>query len=835
MMEFGVLASGRHIVPRVFVFLIALALCQAITSQSKAEPMQFDIVINGGSFSSPAAALQAARSNPASEILLLEPTDWLGGQATSQGVAAIDNSHHAPASGLMSGNEELYYPADYLDFLARLEDPPAEAPGLGFGPPWTSWVSRDVFDPRTAAWILEQMIAEQPNITLMKMAVVKGVETVDVNDADGAGKKIIGLTVIERTPVGGYTPFDDFLSEEIEDWYTADDSARFTKAVHVITPRDGGKGMVVIDASENADVVVLSGADYTVGRESTTEKINEDGSLPAYDEGGTQAFVYPFCMTDAETPSAESELKTDWADFNTYYADQVANYFSIGGWSWLKVFTYRRLYTSGPYDSNVITRGDVSMQNWYPGNDYPYMSMWKDKAAAAAEAADWKGGVIPAALDEAEKHALAWYFWMKENRTTAWDTRYLRGDDEKNMMGSKHGLAKFPYIRGTRRIVGLDSFRLMGRYFVNAQVETWTTSFRFYDSLGIGNYAVDIHPSRASTGISPQFGSAAPFYIPFRSLASNNVRNLLVGGKIIAGTYISNAAYRLHPIEWAIGSGAGGAAAAMAEDGSTNYDLLDLIRLREIQTEVNVNSPIYWDAFDEDIYPDRPGDLVVNDLNAVGAGQSIFIEVYHRTAHRAEIYQEEELLGETTVRALGRLTLTADAANGSQNFTAYLYNEAGSEIGIIRNFVAPDPDDLTIIDNDDDRFSVTGEWMQADAQPNKYGPSYHYKFANSGYGEATWNIYTPEAGMYEIAIWYPESFNRAVDAPFTIHHADGEELFLVNQRENGGQWNVLGTFRFENDEDSKVVLTTAIADSEKLVVADAVRARRIVTDGWIIF
>lgn len=103
-------------------------------------------------------------------------------------------------------------------------------------------------------------------------------------------------------------------------------------------------------------------------------------------------------------------------------------------------------------------------------------------------------------------------------------------------------------------------------------------------------------PLLASKGLSPSLEKAAPFYIPYRSLASHNVRNLIVGGKLIAGTYLTNAAYRLHPIEWAIGSAAGAAAALMAKDRQTNYELLKASTLRRLQEEISRNSPIQWTA-----------------------------------------------------------------------------------------------------------------------------------------------------------------------------------------------------------------------------------------------
>ncbi|MGB9692113.1 MAG: FAD-dependent oxidoreductase, partial [Candidatus Sumerlaeaceae bacterium] len=103
---------------RVLVILcIAILMWGVVAMNGAAQQLAYDIVIVGGSFSAPAAALAASRTNPNAQILLVEPTDWLGGQTTSQGVAAIDNAWHDPGATLMRTQPTLYYPADYLDFL----------------------------------------------------------------------------------------------------------------------------------------------------------------------------------------------------------------------------------------------------------------------------------------------------------------------------------------------------------------------------------------------------------------------------------------------------------------------------------------------------------------------------------------------------------------------------------------------------------------------------------------------------------------------------------------------------------------------------------------------
>lgn len=795
-----------------------------MTTQSHGLELAFDIVISGGSFSAPAAALAAARTNPDARILLVEPTDWLGGQATSQGVSAIDNSWFAPAGALMRNNPGSYYPADYLDFLNRLKNAPPSAPGEGFAPNGTAWVSREVFDPRTAAWVLDQQIAQMPNITVRKMTVVKRLTTQPVTDEFGSGIKITSITLVSRTAKAGYLPFSKFLSEELHDWYATDDSADFAKEIVTVVPRDVARGLVVVDASELGDAMVLSGGHYSVGRELSSEALAEDGSFPPMDEDGSQATVYPFCMTDGST-SSETETRQWWLDFEGYYQEQSSSFYRI--WSphtWNTVWTYRRLKL-GTTDMSIPHQGDVTMQNWYPGNDYPYGTILLNKTGAAAEAEDWKGAMNLPELAKAEKHAVGWYFWMKEHRTSTWDTHYLHGDDPLNMMDTAHGLSKFPYIRCTRRTVGLHDFRLTGRYLSNTEAQgpyTTSTSWRFYDSVGIANYAVDIHPTKISTGIEPPFEKAAPFYIPLRALGSANVRNLLLAGKLIAGTYVTNAAYRLHPIEWSIGSAAGTAAAMMHAEQVPNYGLLETSALRRLQETIRQNSPISWLAYDAQPVPDQNGEIIVNDLKAFQAGVPFPIEIYHHRAVRARVYHRNVLLGETSTRANGRLLL-ANAVTSSSliDFRAECLDAGGNVIDVLRLGV-----DTTgpVIDDLSSRFSKTGEWTTGTSQPDKYLTSYQYAWGTSVTSVATWRFDVPAAGRYKISVWYPEAFNRATDAPFTVYHAGGATTVRLNQQVNGGKWVELGEFDLAGTPDERVELTNSgIADTTKLVVADAVQ------------
>ena len=78
---------------------------------------------------------------------------------------------------------------------------------------------------------------------------------------------------------------------------------------------------------------------------------------------------------------------------------------------------------------------------------------------------------------------------------------------------------------------------------------------RYPDSVGVGAYRIDLHPSTAGHNYIDV--SALPFHIPLGALIPQRLTNLLAGGKNLSVTHITNGCYRLHPVEWNIGEVAG--------------------------------------------------------------------------------------------------------------------------------------------------------------------------------------------------------------------------------------------------------------------------------------
>lgn len=127
-------------------------------------------------------------------------------------------------------------------------------------------------------------------------------------------------------------------------------------------------------------------------------------------------------------------------------------------------------------------------------------------------------------------------------------------------MGTEDGLAKYPYVRESRRIKSL--FTVLEEH-VGATQRAQVSGLEgkdlkaavFHDSVGIGYYHIDLHPSCEGDNYI-DFGSL-PFQIPLGALIPQETENLLPANKNIGTTHITNGCYRLHPVEWSIGEAVG--------------------------------------------------------------------------------------------------------------------------------------------------------------------------------------------------------------------------------------------------------------------------------------
>jgi len=120
------------------------------------------------------------------------------------------------------------------------------------------------------------------------------------------------------------------------------------------------------------------------------------------------------------------------------------------------------------------------------------------------------------------------------------------------------------------------------------------------------------------------------------------------------------------------------------------------------------------------------------------------------------------------------------------------------------------------------KFTTTGYWHESGAEPKYYGSSY-YSYSEGA--TATWTPDLPQSGTYEVWVYWTSGYGWDRDnyAKYTVHHSTGENDFTVNQEQNYGQWNLLGTFDFAAGNSGYVKLTRGTSGSDDVTSADAVK------------
>ena len=115
---------------------------------------------------------------------------------------------------------------------------------------------------------------------------------------------------------------------------------------------------------------------------------------------------------------------------------------------------------------------------------------------------------------------------------------------------------------------------------------------------------------------------------------------------------------------------------------------------------------------------------------------------------------------------------------------------------------------------------ATGTWPLSTAVAGYQGSNYQTHAAGTGENRFTWPL--AGSGQYRVFAKWTANPNRATNAPYTVRHSAGESTILINQQQNGGQWQLLGTYAL--DANSRVTLSDA---ANGYVIADAVMAEPV--------
>ena len=163
---------------------------------------------------------------------------------------------------------------------------------------------------------------------------------------------------------------------------------------------------------------------------------------------------------------------------------------------------------------------------------------------------------------------------------------------------------------------------------------------------------------------------------------------------------------------------------------------------------------------------------------------------------------------------------TTELSQGTHTITLVVIDDLGAESAPATETVTVQ-NVPTVVDNGDAETSFTGTWrISGGAEP--YGSDSVWSRDGATY---TWTFTPTVSSYYEVYMWWTEWPSRSADVPVAIMNSDGTSTVYINQQENGGQWNILGTFFFEEGTTYSVTITAQPGLSS--TCADAVRFVRV--------
>jgi hypothetical protein len=499
---------------------------------AKSREFNFDIAVIGGGVGGFAAALAALRNGM--RVILTEETGWIGGQLTAQ---AVPPDEHPWIEEFGCTRSYRSYRNAVRDYYRNHYPLTVEARSNLRLNPGNGSVSRLTHEFRVSVAVLEAMLA--PYV--------------------GSGQLVV---LLEHALESATTARDRITSVTVRDLRGG--STRTIQAKYFV------------DATELGDLLPLCKAEFVTGAEAR----RETGELHAPElaqPANSQSFTYCFAMDYLEGEDHTIERPVEYDQWRQYVPQLTPPWPNpLLNWTYSEpillsphkasflpnpqtpdseernLWVYRRIADRTNFQAGTY-KSDITLVNW-PQNDF------------------WRGDLVtvPAEqrkslLQSAKQLSLSLLYWMQTEAPRpqggyGWKGLRLRED----IVGTEDGLARYPYIRESRRIrseftvleqhVGTEMrMKLTGK----SQTEVLPESFK--DSVGVGSYRIDLHPSAGGTNYIDI--SSLPFQIPLGALIPQRIENLIPACKNIGTTHITNGCYRLHPVEWNIGEAAGALAA----------------------------------------------------------------------------------------------------------------------------------------------------------------------------------------------------------------------------------------------------------------------------------
>ncbi|MGD1952632.1 MAG: FAD-dependent oxidoreductase [Leptolyngbyaceae cyanobacterium] len=519
------------------------------------------IAIIGGATAAYAAAVTALKLKL--DVCLVQPQRMVGGQFTAQALPASDDGdllRHQADLTTLAGEEFAISKSQRLFRQRQRQLQPVNKRVVA--DPGGSWVCPLATTPVVASTALNETLL--PYLRSGKLTLIPYAEPVSLVLApDSTVRRVTGVMCQD------------------------------TKTQHSFTVYAN----IVIEATDLGDVLDVGDLPSRVGQEArseTGEAILPEDARPQCQHSFTFDVLVERTRPGQGVPiGAPTEYgRVPWLNLQEFTGDfwtsknnvwKKRSFFNAFG-----IFRYRRLLRHSLY-KKTISPGDVAVINWgtssHPdrgqccGNDY------RTGYLVGLSRAERKQQI-----ERARVRAQAYIHFLQSNGVP--DLK-PRGD----LTWTKDGIALEPYIREARRGVALTIIRHedVAASFFPTQARART----FYDTLGVGQYHyLDLHGNLVDGHVSPKGKDviALPFTIPAGAMLPIAADGLVLSAKSIGTTHISNAAYRMHPVELAIGEAGGFLAAFSVWTKKQPREIVnDEALLRKLQGFLTRNGiPIVW-------------------------------------------------------------------------------------------------------------------------------------------------------------------------------------------------------------------------------------------------
>jgi hypothetical protein len=508
---------------------------------------RYDVVVVGAGTGGVAAALQAARLG--ASILLIEETDWIGGQMSAAAVSSMDEGYPPRDQVRQRGIYGEFYrrALNYYQARGQSVDTPA--------------IASDHFglEPRVAERLLYDMIRdtrtqELPSGTGSGVCVLDIVLRARPTAVARTGDTVTGITLAMGSRD---KPLDAVASKKIS-------------------------CKVLIDASEYGDVLPLAKVAYRVGNRIVNGENGATGSTAP----GTSPLVQPITWTavikqypkDRNPNGVPAKLRVSSAPPG-YRPEQLANSLNPASdsasnrapWGWSRFVRYR-----GQPD----TEWPRNVRN--EGNDL--VSRTHVNFSANDQHFDVSGIEDPAKREELEVQGrlltLRVLHYIANSPRADWGVAEEGYRTPYNVARNAQLIARHPelspyqavldqmpimaYVRESRRIVGLYTMKAR-----DIRRKAPETPIRFPSVVALGDYPVDVHGKEQrpvlefdldlAEDLPPKwtYWGIGPFTIPMEALIPYKVDGLLAAEKNLSQSRVVNGATRLQPSTMLTGQAAG--------------------------------------------------------------------------------------------------------------------------------------------------------------------------------------------------------------------------------------------------------------------------------------